>query len=228
MLTDETGWSTHYRGLWGLDTKDPFGGERALAGPKYNRDGSVRVAWYNPLGWAGLDKVPPPGKAPQQLKEKIAALTQNQAEVARELSQKVTAVRSLTLEVESLQQTDYFSKFHRTRQQELDTAQKELQNLYARHTELGETRLAAESYLNKIEQGDWGDPQAHIKHKHPPEPPLGKHNRLAELWAALSVGLLLLVLAVLIVLAPTHWGTWVIVTSLIFIALDAYVTRLVF
>jgi len=53
ILTEETEWSADYRGLWGLDTNDPFGGERAPSGPKYNRDGSIRVPWYNPLGWAG-------------------------------------------------------------------------------------------------------------------------------------------------------------------------------
>ena len=221
ILTEETDWSAYYRGLWGLDTKDPLGGERAPAGPKYNRDGSVRVAWYNPLGWAGLDKVSPPGKAPQRLKEKITALIQRQEEIARELAQKRTEVRLLALEVQALQQTDYFSKLYKTRQEKLDTAQKELQSLYARHTELTETRIATESYLARLERGDWGDPQTHIKHKHPPEPPVGKQNRLAELWAAVSVGLLLLVFAVLVIFFPAHWFTWVIMVGGIFVSIDA-------
>lgn len=221
ILTEETGWSGRYRGLWGLDTKDPLGGERAPAGPKYNRDGSVRVAWYDPLGWAGLDKVSPPGKAPQRLQEKIAALTQRQNEIANELADKRTEVRLLALEVQALQQTDYLSKLYKTRNEKLNTAQHELQTLYARHAELTETRLATESYLSRIERGDWGNPQAHIKHKHPPEPPVGKQNRLAELWAAVSAGLLLLVFAILVVLYPAHWFTWIIVVGGIFISIDA-------
>jgi hypothetical protein len=221
ILTEETGWSAHYRGLWGLDTKDPLGGERAPAGPKHNRDGSVRVAWYDPLGWAGLDKIPPPGIAPQILKEKIATLTQHQEEVARELAQKRKEVRSLALEVQALQQTDYFSKLYQTRDDKLDTAQQELQALYARHAELTETRIATKSYLSRIERGDWGDPQSHIHHKHPPEPPVGKQNRLAELWAAVSAGLLLLVFAVLTIFFPAHWFTWIIVVGGIFISIDA-------
>ncbi|MBV9170101.1 MAG: hypothetical protein JOZ81_08465, partial [Chloroflexi bacterium] len=33
LLTHTSAWAEQYRGLWGLDTGDPFGGERAPAGP---------------------------------------------------------------------------------------------------------------------------------------------------------------------------------------------------
>ena len=52
-------WVSGYRGLWGLYARDPFEGEDAPAGPMYNRDKSVSRAWYDPVGWAGLDKVAP-------------------------------------------------------------------------------------------------------------------------------------------------------------------------
>jgi hypothetical protein len=56
LVHDETPWLRDSRGLWGLDTHDPFGRERAPAGPRYERDGSVRLCWSDPVGWAGLDK----------------------------------------------------------------------------------------------------------------------------------------------------------------------------
>jgi hypothetical protein len=59
LIDDAAPWVCDYRGLWGLDTRDRFGGERAPSGPRYERNGSVRSAWANPLGWAGLIKVPP-------------------------------------------------------------------------------------------------------------------------------------------------------------------------
>jgi hypothetical protein len=58
-IDEETPWVRDYRGLWGYDTRDPFGGKRAPAGPRYERDGSTRLAWDRPVAWAGLDKVPP-------------------------------------------------------------------------------------------------------------------------------------------------------------------------
>ena len=57
-------WVTKYRGLWGLFTGDQLGGENAPAGPMYNRDGTVRQAWYDPFGFAGLDKVAAAGRGP--------------------------------------------------------------------------------------------------------------------------------------------------------------------
>ncbi|HLI00768.1 MAG TPA: hypothetical protein VKV06_08275, partial [Acidimicrobiales bacterium] len=59
LIDDDTAWVHDYRGLWGLDTDDRFGGERAPAGPRYERQGSVRRAWSDPLGWAGLLDVTP-------------------------------------------------------------------------------------------------------------------------------------------------------------------------
>jgi hypothetical protein len=59
LIDSSTPWVRDYRGLWGLDTADPFGGERAPAGPRYERSGAIRASWGDPVGWAGLDKVPP-------------------------------------------------------------------------------------------------------------------------------------------------------------------------
>jgi hypothetical protein len=59
VVDDETPWVRDYRGLWGLDTQDVFGGERAPAGMRYERNGRVRESWSQPVAWAGLDKEAP-------------------------------------------------------------------------------------------------------------------------------------------------------------------------
>ena len=59
VIDDSTPWVGGYRGLWGLDTGDRLGGERGPAGPRYERDGTVRPSWADPVGWAGLAKVAP-------------------------------------------------------------------------------------------------------------------------------------------------------------------------
>lgn len=59
LVDDDTAWVRDYHGLWGLDTGDPLGGERAPAGPRYERDGTVRRSWGQPVAWAALDGVPP-------------------------------------------------------------------------------------------------------------------------------------------------------------------------
>ena len=59
VIDDDTPWVRDYRGLWGHDTRDRLGGERGPAGPRYERDGTVRASWGDPIGWAGLAKVAP-------------------------------------------------------------------------------------------------------------------------------------------------------------------------
>ena len=74
VIGDDDGWVDRYHGLWGLDTGDRFAGERAPAGPKYTRIGTVRQSWHDPLGFAGLDKVAPPSQAVAALEVRIAEL----------------------------------------------------------------------------------------------------------------------------------------------------------
>ena len=74
VISDDDGWVDRYHGLWGLDTGDRFAGERAPAGPKYTRIGTVRQSWHDPLGFAGLDKVAPPSQAIPALEARIAEL----------------------------------------------------------------------------------------------------------------------------------------------------------
>ena len=45
-------------GCGGSTRTTTFGGERAPAGPRYERTGTVRRSWTDPLGWVGLDGVP--------------------------------------------------------------------------------------------------------------------------------------------------------------------------
>ena len=221
ILSEDMGWVENYRGLWGLDTQDPLGGERAPAGPKYNRDGSVRTVWYDPLGWAGLNKVTPPNMAPSQLKEYIATLIHKREAIAADIVKKREEVRLLTLEVQALQQTDYLTYLFKKQAENLEVAQNELQALYTRSTELTETLEACRSNLQKIEQGDWGDPQAHIHHKHPVQPPLGEQARFVELWAAISGGLMLLISFGLVILFPRWWFGLTILVVATFVTIEA-------
>lgn len=87
LIDDETPWARDFRGLWGLDTRDPFGGERAPAGPRYERDGAVRASWSDPVGWANLDKEAPSADAwDQAVKDRISELDAQLSQAAEELA----------------------------------------------------------------------------------------------------------------------------------------------
>lgn len=224
-LTEETGWVEDYRGLWGLDTRDFMGGERAPAGPMYNQDGSVRQTWYDPLGWAGLNKVPPPGMTADTLRVAIAALQKERDITRQELAEKREAVRSLALAVQSLQAAAYLKPIHKAQSADLAAEQEQLQATWRRCTELDERIAATQSHLARIEIGDWGDPRAHIRHEHRPEPPTQNRGRFVEYWGALSAGLLLLTFTGLVVWDFPRWWIWVLLTAGIYVFMEAILHR---
>jgi hypothetical protein len=223
VLTEDMGWAEQYRGLWGMDTRDRFNGERGPAGPKFNRDGTVRVSWYDPLGWAGLDKVAPPKFLSTDLEEHIAALSQEGESIEKEISEAREKLRLLELEGQSLRRTGYLSKIYKAHQKILETAENDLRALYSRRMDMTELLTASQSYLQAIEGGDLGDPQAHITVKRYPEPPLGPIGKYAALWAAISGGLLLFAFAALILFWPSKLILWGVVVAGIFLAVESII-----
>jgi hypothetical protein len=219
LISDETSWVNNYRGLWGLDTRDPLGGERAPSGPKYNRDGSVRMSWYDPLGWAGLDKVYPPNRVHQELEERIATLDADLQALSNEREAQRELVRTLALDADALGAEAHLKTLQRKKEAELEQEQEKLQAMEARQTEIAETRRSLAEKLERVEQGDWGSPTAHLRHVHHPEPP-GKtqQRRVTEIWAAVSGALALLAVLGLLVIQPANWLVMIV---LVFVALGA-------
>lgn len=204
LFTDDMDWVHHYRGLWGLDTQDPLGGERAPGGPKYNRDGTVRFAWHNPLGWSGLHKVAPPQVAEERLAQRIKTLEAEMTALKAEISRESEALRMVDLEVRALKETEYLDPLFKARTDDLEAGERHLNNLYERHAELEDTLLACHLHLSRIEVRNYGDPQAHLQHKATPELPIQNRNQIIELWAALSSAFLVLIFALSIIFNPAN------------------------
>ena len=93
LVDNQTPWLRDYRGLWGLDTGDPFGGERAPACVTSAR-GRCGCAGLHPVRWAGLDKeAPTPAAQQQAMVGRIAELDAQLAATAAELDDQVGALR---------------------------------------------------------------------------------------------------------------------------------------
>ncbi|GAB1422529.1 hypothetical protein MASR2M15_27630 [Anaerolineales bacterium] len=225
LIGDDTDWVNTYRGLWGLDTNDVFGGERAPAGPKFNRDGSTRQAWHNPLGWAGLLKVEPPQSSIAVLREKIALLQHELMQVDTGIKQLRDDIRMDELEVKALNASAHLIELYKRKDTELALNEVKLNDLYKRKNELIVTINASNRYLADLESGKKTDPKSHIRHHHHPEPPVQAPSRLLEFWAALSSGLLLFALAIFLLFNTTNWFTGVFIVIILFIAIEAALRR---
>lgn len=221
LISDDVPWVNNYRGLWGLDTQDRFGGERAPSGPKYNRDGTIRMSWYDPLGWAGVDKLTPPVYLETDLQRRLDEIEVKLGEVDRQIDRDRESLRTLALDVEALKATDYFSRLHESQVVLLNEKQKSFQSLVAQRTELEETRLALDGYLARVREGDMGSPQSHIKHAHRPTPTQSDQRRAIEIWAAVSGALALMAFGYLLVAQPNNWIWLAVAVGIAFGAIDA-------
>jgi hypothetical protein len=218
QVDDTTGWIDGFRGLWGLDTRDRFAGERAPAGPKYTRSATARQSWNDPLGFLGLDKLPPPGKLPATLRAQIAELS-DERDTTRSAAERVAdglrrsastvPVRSAAV-VEGTGPTPA--------ELALQVSEHELAILRARDATLGDQIDAATAELARVTAGDLGAPRAHLRQDHRPQPPEEEgYGRLVEFWSAISAGVMVIVLVV------TLYSAWLPIWGALLLAIGGYV-----
>jgi hypothetical protein len=210
LIDDQTPWVRDYQGLWGLDTGDPFGGERAPAGPRYERDGAVRLCWSDPVGWAGLDKEAPSHAAEEQAVEgRITELDALIAAVTAELDDRGDELRRARVGIRALSSTGI-----RPDPAALETA---VQQVRVRRQALAEEREAlARAAVHGLPQED---PHAHLRHRALPNVyPAHTRARVLRIWSGISASILLTGLALVILghfgaLLPAVGGLAVVMLS---------------
>lgn len=213
-------WATQFRGLWGLYARDPLSGEDAPAGPRYNRDGSVRRAWYDPLGWAGLDKVPPPV---QELALTIGQrddLIEQQKYLADQIDDKHSELVSLGISLSAMRDRPHLRSINKNRRERIAELSKELDELRADYSEKEAILEALVKHIIALKLGKRLNLRGHIRRVHRPETETTtRQSRLAEIWAAISIGLAMIVFVVLFIvdrsLLPIGLATFVILTIFI-------------
>jgi hypothetical protein len=225
LIDDETPWVRDYRGLWGLDTRDRFGGERAPAGPRYERDGSVRTSWANPLGWAGLLKIPPDGDdVAQPLAERISALEREISGLDATIDDGRTELRGLRAQARSLRTHDYARALAESREAELAEREASVNEMIAARTALIEERRA---HLATLSEGlPQEGPQAHIRKAHRPYvDEQERRTRFLKLWAAVSTPLLLSSAILVLVVSPLALIIDIAILGCVFSAFEAIARR---
>ncbi len=219
-IGDSTPWVHGYRGLWGLDTRDRFGGERAPAGPKYSRSGTVRQSWNDPLGFLGLTKVPPPGRHAAVLEARMEALAAERAEVVGEAVALRDALPAIEAEASALGRSGAMARLHERRRADVDDRVAALAALEVRRADLDDALEAAGGELERVRRGDFGGPREHLTHLAVPETPSDRHyGRIIEAWSAASAGLLLVAVVVLlfVVRLPIWAGVGLTVAGFVFV-----------
>jgi hypothetical protein len=223
MIDESTPWVSQYRGLWGLFARDPVSGENAPAGPMYNRDGSPRGAWYDPLGFAGLDKVPPPPAALSVLDENCSEILARQQQLDELIPEKAADLQSLGMKLRSMEGNPHLAKQHALVEKRLNALGDEVRNLRREQSENLALLHGLTEEKKRLSQGIKDDPRGHIVHiAMPVKMAQLRFDRVGQAWAAFSLSLLLFGIVALMLLDPRHLLAELTIVTLIFVTLEAF------
>jgi hypothetical protein len=182
-IDDTLPWVRDYRGLWGLDTLDVFGGERAPAGPRYDRGCTVRRSWADPLGWAGLQKVAPHDA------DHLTALRVHVDELAAELDRLDTTIATermalcaLAAQVRSLDGHAELAAPLALRRAELAVRERALLATAGQRAQLA---TEIDAHLDHLAHPAPEAPDGHLRGSAPPRPSV-RRPRFLKVWAAVS------------------------------------------
>ena len=220
LLNPVPGWVQNYRGLWGLYTQDPFSGENAPAGPMYNRDGSVRRAWHDPAGWAGLDKIPPPSLVLEHLIQRKAALVEEIGELAELSEKRSQELAGLSIEVSATEHQPHLKQRWIELRRQVQKASLELGGLRARLSQQRSQLEALQSYEDQLRSGH-APLAARPLRSRPTREPEMRINRLVELWSAVSIGILMIGFVALMIFYRQHFIAGLVVLVSLFIFLES-------
>lgn len=222
---DETvGWVRGYRGLWGLYTQDPFAGEDAPAGPMFNRDGTVRRAWYDPVGWAGLDKVSPAAAALDLVRRQRQQLVDHRTLLRAQVAQNTAELRGLDVQATAIRPQPHLRALYAQIRSEILQRSGAISDLQAEIT-------ATEALLESLDRHEahllaGGSPplRIHIDRAHTPAAldPM-QSRQVAELWAAISVTVLLVAFVLLFAFNPRFLPVWLVAILALFTFIEASV-----
>jgi hypothetical protein len=222
LLDPTPEWAKQYRGLWGFYVRDLLAGEDAPAGPLYNRDGTQRRSWYDPLGWSGLDKMTPPNRRQAEITNRLKELDRQWQSLTAEISSKTEILHKLGLEVAAMREQAHLKIRLRQNEQQVEALSAELNNLRAQRAANDALAEALRRYAQRIHSGERGPMRAHITRAHQPttdeELRLG---RFAETWAAVSIGVMVLGFVILALFAPDFLLLGFVSLLLVFIAVEA-------
>jgi hypothetical protein len=128
--------------------------------------------------------------------------------------------------VRSLAESGSTRALHETRAAEMQAGEAELAALRARGASIRDAIGALRGELTDLEAGDLGDPQGHLRHPHRPVPPEEtRYNVLVEIWSAVSVGVLLLVVAGLVFVRLVPWWGALLVGLIGYILIESALRR---
>ena len=226
LLEPVPDWVAQFRGLWGLYAQDPLSGEDAPAGPMYNRDGTVRRSWYDPLGWSGLDKVPAPSHRSEYIDSRLTSLKEVDAGLDAEIATLNDELVAVGVDLAAMKGHPHFSEKQQAYDIRLAEISNKLTNVRRQHADNALLIEALERYQNEDGVLEMPALRSHINRNHiATSPDELSVNRFVELWSAISIGILMIGLVVLGVFARSYLLVGIIALIAAIVVIEASFRR---
>jgi hypothetical protein len=215
-------WVSGYRGLWGLYARDPFEGEDAPAGPMYDRDKTISREWYDPVGWAGLDKVPTRTEELDVILKRQAEIEQRRDRLRSEILEKSSRLKALGMDAEATRDRSHLSKLYETHTRDIKELSTEVEALRAQLSDDEVLDASLRDHAERLRSGERPPARAHISH---PARPVSvsetRSGRVAQLWASISVAAVLLTLFVIFAYERQHLLSALVFAIAVFAFIEA-------
>src|ERR687897_1065881 len=195
MIDPLPSWVAGYRGLWGLYTRDPFEGEDAPAGPMYDRDKTISREWYDPVGWAGLDKVPTRTDEVDAILKRQADIEARCVRLRSEILERSSHLKAMGMEAEATRDRSHLRKLHETQTRDIEELSREVEAMRAELSDDEVLHASLGDHAERLRNGERPSARAHIvRAARPVSEAETRAGRVAQLWASISVAVVLVTL----------------------------------
>jgi uncharacterized membrane protein len=190
----------------------------------YNRDGTPRASWYDPLGFAGLDKVPPPPKMLQMLADNCEKVSRRQAELEKLVPEKAGELQARGARLQGMEGNPHLARQFGALEKEINTLSAEVRNMRREVWENLALFQGLTRRLDRMKAGAQDDPRTHIRHLAEPDDSTQvlRFDRAAETWAAVSLSMLLFAIAALIFFAPRYIWAGLGIILILFVVAESF------
>ena len=205
LMNPVPSWISDYRGLWGLYTRDPFEGEDAPAGPMYDRDKTISREWFDPVGLGRARQGADPGRR-----------TRNDQRTPGGAGRKPGSPPLRTAGKEQRAEGDGHGRRGHTRPVPPEQAPRETDAAYRRTIQRSgdaaratirrrDPRRSLGDHAESLREGERPPASAHILHAARPVSESETHaGRVAQLWASISIAMVLVTLILIIAYERQH------------------------
>jgi hypothetical protein len=188
----------------------------------YNRDGTPRSAWYDPLGFVGLDKVPPPPQAFKLLETNCAEITARQEELEKLIPKKADELQALGIKLKGMEDKPHLARQHAALEKKIASLAEDVKGLRRERSENATLLQGLTFRLEQLRSGETGDPRAHIHQLAVPVKMVqARFGRASETWAAVSLSLMLFAIAALVFFAPDYLWAGLAMITLLFVLFES-------